>query len=936
MLPHLPPIPLTRAEPQLIVTGASGQEIVWFEAAGVALRLDPIDGHIVDRQPVPTDSLGSYTIRSSPSPPRTVTVTYAGGSFELPRVRGWALASSAPGADLLLAASEQLIRVHPSGVQEVINAPAIHHVAGLPDGVAYTHGDHRASGRVAGLVVHGAGSACFLDGPDGPIVAPLRAGDPMILRDRERTLLVGSDCAVLAALPVHAQAATLSSEALWLLTDRALLRYPRHADAFGPPRSVAVAGPTGAVDCGDPCLTLGPLIWNPFSGERSVRGVGAPPRQPASAFTLVGGGDGTFRLRAVPGGTRVINTVTGHDVGVEIPRWARHGVVSADGRLALIVSDDPAPTTALFEVATGRERWSVPSGSNPMLLTSRGAVLNPPDPVLIDTATGRSALKLVRGDSGRDAWLDGNLVVVPGDWWATKPAADAPIVATLHATGGGEALRAPRWPEVVAPEPADAGPADDPLARAIASRGTQDAPPVPLDGLPHLLAAERARSARILELAEVLRVLALRGHGDWPPSSVKTVDVAVKRRSLPPGRLVGGVTGLTLHNNPVTLPLRPGRPVLVVIGTDGQLPDRLLSAARDPAIDVLWALGDDDPYGLELGGALERLVGESGGGLVLPGLIGLLSEHDPGQTVEVGGFGEELARHLGLPLPGAMLVDADGHVLAEGNIETVADAMRWRNLEGVRVAKPTPWEWRYEGPEPVRTVAALADDGVAFRTDRTVGVLTGDGRLRWDVALVGKQVHVAGDLVLVSDGRRVVALNAVDGVERWTADGSVVAVGATFAWVAERSYGRILSLTTGESSIQLRGIVHPDGVGDVLWFDGPEEWRCGVTPSGAPVKCGYGDRFGSTVLSWDPPELTAVSDEGRELWTTTVAVWRIQGTHLLACLGSASGPWVELDARGRPVAVLLSDAPVETNPSPSGLRRLYGTERGAVVAWRAK
>lgn len=973
--PELPPAPLTRDDPQLLVSGAPGHETVWFESAGVALRLDPGDGHILDRQPIPTDALGAYTVRLGSNAPRTVTVGFATGSFELPRVQAWALASQAADSDLLLAAADKLIRVHPSGIQEAISAPGIQHVAGLPEGIAYAHGRDAASGRVAGLVVHSAGSACFLDGPNAPIVAPLRTGDLLIVRERDQTLLVTSDCAVLATLPIQARAATLTPEALWLLTDKALLRYARHGDELAAPTSVTIAGRTTAAPCppdssapgtggpagADPCLAFGPLVWNPFTGQRAVGDVEPAPqrsgqprplRRDLSPFTLVGAeGDGPFRLRAVASGTRVVNTSTGHDVGVEIPRWARQGVVSADGRLAMIVDDQPTPRTALFEVATGKELWSFPALSSPVLLTARGAVLNQPDHYLLDTATGRSVLKLVRGDSGREGWIDGALLAAPADWWTTETQAEAVVVAALHGAAGEAPPLAPRGPAVVAPEPADAGLADDPLARSLAwretdRRGAKARAPVPLTGLPHLLAAEEARTRRIRALAASLNgagappdvanppdapenpLDVLRGDSVWPAASIKAVDVAATRRSLPPTRSVAGVTGVTLHNNPVTLPLRPDRSVLVVIGTDGQLPERLLSAARDPAIDVLWATGDD--------GAIARLIDEAGGGAVLPGLVGMLQEHDPAQTIEVGSFAGELADHLGLPEPGAMLVNAEGRVLAEGDIGTVSDAMRWRNLDGVRVPKPTAAEWRYEGPEPVRSLAALTVAGVAFRTDRTVGMVRGDGTLGWDVTLISKQIDVAGDLVLVSDGRTVIALGVDDGRERWRTDGMVVATGATFALITERATSRVVSLSDGEPVSYPRPLVNPSGNGDTLLFDGPEDWRCGVNLAGAPVPCTEGSRAGAAILSWDAPKLTAVDDDGRELWTATVAGQRIQGSYVLACLGSVSGPWVELDARGKPSVVLLTDTPPETNPSPTGKRRWFGTDRGAIVAWRAK
>ncbi len=914
------PVPTTHRDRQLLVAGSPEQ--VWIAADDDLLHIDPADGHVLESVHNDTTAYGSFTVTLDH---RKAHVSFEHGSFDLDQVRDIALATMPDGsADLLLTTPDTLTRVHPDGTREAIRAKDIDGVANLPDGnVAYT----RAGG---GLVIHSPGASCTLDGAEGEVIAPTRVGDPVILRGASGILLVDTECEPVAFAPLPSRAAALTASGLWVLTDDTLLHLASSGTSM---QSVAVAGVTRAATCGDaPCFSLGDLVWDPFTGTTARRPIirrGLPPPRP---YTVVGTqmepSVNPYALRVTASGTRVVNTASGHDIGSEIPRWAREGVVSADGRLAIVVDEDAPPDaagstgrSALFEVATGRELWSFPAPCNPEVLTATGFVVTQGEAwYLIDTATAKEAYQMARAwpdPPRRNPWLDAVLIPAPGTWWATRV---DPSTAPARRLGGAPL---PRWRPVEAPTPAEGGLADDPLRRALWSSLSHA-------DFPNFAAESAALAARLTALGDALHstaanpLSALAALPAWPTHAEAGVPFLTPRKPLAPGRSVAGLTGFTVNTNPVSLPLRAGRPTLVIASADGTVPDRLLAAARDPGMDVLWASTDVVRY---LDASPEGLARRLGG---------LAAQHDPQQTVEAGDFYDELAEKLGLPKPGAMLVGPDGRVLVEGALEVVAAALQWRGIGDTRLPRAEAGLWRYAGPARVTSVSALADGGVAFQAADTVGVLNADGTLRWSTPERADQLGTSGDRVITHARSGIVARNARDGAAAWKDIGALLATGDTWVMSDRRTVDALLSTSDGRSRLGVAQPKHPTSRGDTLWEDVADGWRCGAAVTGDGIDiwvgCTPGDTVEGTQVALRAGALTGSDNDGDVLWTLpAVATVTVDRDAVLAQLGSTGGPWVTVDKRGKARLLLLTDTAPTVAPGT-----IYGTVDGAVVAWRVR
>lgn len=933
-----PPRPPAHDVTTLLVRGAPGHEEAWVATETELVQLDLADGHVLEVHEVDAGDFGAFHVTTAK---RKAHVTFPTGSFDLDGVRSATLAPRSPpvpdgSMDLLLTTADAITRVHLDGTQETIRARGIERVAGLPSG-------HVAYSGTEGLTIHGPGTSCTLDAARGQVVAPDRDGDPVLVRGRAGVLVVDTDCAPLAYAPLAARAATVTATDLWVLTDDALVRYPRPAPGRGPtpPTVLGISGATGARACGDTvCIEVGTLLWDPFTGtttpnprppevlvERSARPKPAP-------WTLVGAqvdlAESPYALRAVPGGTRVVNRATGRDVGVQLPRWTQRGVVSADGKLALVVDDDgpvdaagKASRTTLFEVATGNALWTLPIACNPSVLTATAFVATQGTGMyLVDTRTGHEALVITRRGASKGHWLSAGLVRAPADWWAAKADPDAPLVASL----GGATL--PALQPVAAPVPADAGPADDPLRRAT-TPGSDHA------GLPRFGAADSAVAARKQALGTALRsgaenpLEALVPAAPWPAHAAGSVTFDVATKALKPGRSVLGPTGVMVDGNPLALPLRAGRPTLVVLGEDGAIPRRVLAAAYDPAVDVLWA-----------GPPVE---GPHGASYDVPGsLQALVDAHDEGQTVHSGDFASELSAKLGVPSPGAVLVDPEGRVLAEGSLDAVEDLLLWRGVTGLKVPKPLAADWQYTGPEPVVGFAALDDGGVAFVTGRHAGVVNADGALRWALPDPAGVVRAAGGLVVAGTSRGVAARDAGTGAVAWTSAGELGVAGRSWVQVGAPRSGVLLTAADGKPGAPgaLSVIAEPPAGmgarGDALTF-AFGEWTCSTGVTNAALAdpwagCTLGQALDGAWIAHADGELAGMDADGDVLWTLApVSAARVEGGVLLAQLGTPSGPWVTVDKKGRLTRLLLSDTAPAAAPGT-----IYGTVDGALVAWRLR
>jgi hypothetical protein len=558
------------------------------------------------------------------------------------------------------------------------------------------------------------------------------------------------------------------------------------------------------------------------------------------------------------------------------------------------------------------------------VLTSTGFVINQGGVwYLIDSATGRDVYQLARewpGTAATRPWLDAVLIPAPSTWWSEKVDPATPPARRL----GGEPL--PAWSPVQAPAPTEGAIANDPLRRATfaAARSSSTA------DLPNFAAESAARAARLKLLAARLHasptaenpLSALLVTPPWPALPEGSVTFATTRNPLKPGRSVAGLTGFTVNTNPVGLPLRAGRPTLVIIGPDDLVPDRVLATAQDPAVDVLWASTEAEPYM----GAEDLREG---------GLAALAGEHDAQQTVEIGDFEDGLAEKLALPNPGAMLVGPDGRVLVEGTLGAVASALQWRNMGDARLPRPANAEWRYTGPAAVTSVAALADGGVAFLAPGTVGVLNADGSLRWSSPEVADTVATAGDRVLTQGRTGIVARSAADGVQAWKDGGSLLAVGDTWLLADRGTVNALMRVSDGTAGRTVGRPQKPTARGDALWEEVAEGWRCGVgvKEDGMDVwlGCSPGDTVDGVQVALVEGSLTGAKD-GDEVWTVDgVSVLRVDHDTVLAQLGSAGGPWATVDKRGKVTLLLLTDAAPSVAPG-----RIYGTVDGAIVAWRVK
>ncbi len=887
-----PPPRLTHDDARLLLS----KDAVWFTHGSARIRLDLTDGRVLESAQDDPTRLGGFTLtKVAEARNNLLSVGFGTGTFQLAGVRFATLA----GDDLLLATPDTLTRVHPDGTQESTRAKGIRYAVGLPNGgIAYTGED---------LTIRGKTASCDLTGPKGPVMAPEIAGDPVVVRDANSVLLVSMECEPVAMVPIKSRAAALTADTLWILTSQELLRFPWRSGKLGAPERLQVSANPAFEARGDAlAMRLGTLVWDPFAGTiTSVAAASPAASGPAAPYDTVGARTGDLGLRLTPTGTRVVNLTTGRDVGVEIPRWARQGLISTDGRLVLLV-DEPAsgPRSALLEVATGRELWVVTRSMAPILLTSRALVWSelgakgrgePAARLVVDTATGTQAYTLTSTTAISGSWIDAVL---------TGP--DGTILSL-------QSGKLPAWPAVVAPVPLEGAAADDPLHRATN-------PP-----------AAVADPARVAALQGVLGTTAanpleaLLPPRAWPPRSEGAVIFSTERKPLSPGRSVAGLTNVRINTNPVTLPLRPERPVLVIIGDPEEVPARILDAAADPDIDLLFGLSEE-AFARRMVALREEGEAE--------GLWAFTLEHDPAQTVEVGDFGDDLAVHLGLPNPGAMFVDKDGRVLAEGTLREVADRLRWRDLGAVKLPKPEAATWRYRAAEPVTQVAALLDGAVAFRSERTVGVLNADGSLRWtrDERRLPRTTGLwtMGDVVMAGS-RDVRAWSAKDGADAWQIHGSLGAVGDGWA-LLDGPLGDFVVGPDGKGHGLLPGMYEkleaPSASGDVLWFDGPEGWRCGQRLDLSSSGCAPGQPIGRLVVGRDGDDRVAWNADGDEVWRLSAPQLSVEGDRFLVQLGTATGPWVAIDGKGKPTQLLLTDAMPALGPAAT-----FGTVDGDIVAW---
>lgn len=945
-----PPQPRNSQGPELVVRGLPGAEEVWIFDQKELIRVDQRSGRVLTTVTQVKDPVSAFRAAN----PKTIFIDR------------WSQAWLAPLPDgrteLLYHSSNYLTRVHSDGSGNAVGrTQQVTSAAGLPDGgTAYVDG--RGLTITGPIAVDGAeGDYCTLPGARGDVVAPDHVGDPVLLVDPwVGVLLIGPNCRPSGFLAIEAITAALTPDALWVVAHDdergvALSRFPRPG-ASGEVISVGVAGATRSETCGDlPCFAFGALRWNPFTGETSAMPNPAaddPPQEPPERpYALVGATPrwrpgpnprtdaNRYALRRVPGGTQVVDLSSGHDIGVQIPRWPYDGVVSPDGKLALIVDrngppagvssppkdggdpDEPTDRTALFEVATGRELWSLPVLVRPESLTASAFLVHklaatwlrmPEDDglYLVDTRTGRDAYLLTRpGPEWHTQWLRAGLLHA-GTWWSEHPTTETvPRVAL-----GGASL--PRWSPVRAPVPAEGALADDPLYRVLTD---------PLGGT-NFDGDDATRTARLHELQVWLGtddenpLTAFSPTGAWPAQALANRGASPPTEPLRPGRQVPALSGFLDRRTPLHVPLQTGRPTLVVLGPSALIGPRLATTGWDPDVDLIWATDEGDRARWPAG------PGEHDAFSVLRG----------GQRRATLGDPMALATALGIPNPGAVLVGADGRVLAEGDLAKMEGLVQGRGLEGLQLPQPRAPDWAYAGPEVVTSVAGLADGGVAFVTAHHVGALDRDGRLRWVQVTSAVAVHASGDRVITSGAFAWdTAYDARSGTALWELAGSggIQATGSDWALAEQGGPSRLYRLDDGAPGSELRGVVQPQG-GRGLSMAVADGWRCAVEQTGAILSRSWGDcwpghRALGLLLTTSDGALAARTDDGSARWTQAgVVELRILGDVVLVQLGGILGPWATLTADGKLAAQFASD--VEPSPAPGVV---FGVVDGAVVAW---
>ena len=587
-----PPQPSSSKGRELIVRETSSGSEVWVVDDREMVQLDPVSGRVLRAEaPVPLAERFRSTLRDHGWKP--------GWQNQL-----WTTAGVDGATDLLASLSKGLFRIRADGAR--LTVPGTGHsnvtsAAGLADGsTAFVDG--------RGVTIADAsGGTCTLPGARGTLVAPRRSEDPLLLvAPWVGVLTIDLACRPIAFLASMVGAAALSSDALWVLErdqqDGELLsRYPRPGDRASV-TSVRVTGRSSAALCGEaPCFAVGDVRWDPFTGQTDTVPSVPAEVQPARLnphLSLVGTVFDTsvnpYALRRVPEGLQVVNTLTGRDVGARISRWAEGGVVSADGRLALLVDRDGPIThgrsdrTALFEVATGREVWSLPVAVRADTLTASAISLHKLAgtdmrmPVeqgwyLVDTMTGRRGYLFTRFARHLGIqWLRAGLSEAIG-WWGADPATPGEPTFQL---GDGRVLQP--WPGLVAPLPSEGAPADDPVHRALAAAsGAQD--------------GGRIRELQIALGTDAENPLdAFSPSGPWPEQA-GLGDAPRSTAPLTAGRLLPKLVDFRAERDLVQLPLQAGRPTLVVMGPSAAIGLHLQRLALDPFVDLLWATEAETP-----------------------------------------------------------------------------------------------------------------------------------------------------------------------------------------------------------------------------------------------------------------------------------------------------------------------------------------------------
>ena len=68
--------------------------------------------------------------------------------------------------------------------------------------------------------------------------------------------------------------------------------------------------------------------------------------------------------------------------------------------------------------------------------------------------------------------------------------------------------------------------------------------------------------------------------------------------------------------------------------------------------------------------------------------------------------------------------------------------------------------------------------------------------------------------------------------------------------------------------------------------------------------------------------------DGDEVWRLAAPQLSVEGDRFLVQLGTATGPWVAIDGKGKPTQLLLTDAMPALGPAAT-----FGTVDGDIVAW---
>lgn len=549
-------------------------------------------------------------------------------------------------------------------------------------------------------------------------------------------------------------------------------------------------------------LTQG-VILDPATGRpaEAARAAKAPAQ---GRVTPVPGSDRrTKLLRYVPTGVIAWDAETGRDLGRVLPVDASGGVLTRDGAVAVLRTPEGLEG---WSTAAGKRLWRAESplpatgGDASLRPAGDGVVLLGPDAVvLIDPATGRHAWTLTR------EWNGARLRGEQGE--------------CLLSRGGVIEGDCPSFNPTPAPAPTPGAEARDPLAALFVGSHT---------------------SARLLALSKARRAEAV-----WP-SRADPAPVPFQGWSLPPAPALGGtvalarlleaigavappsaVTGrappLVVNGYVTRIPLRSGRPTLLMRG----------EGSEPMACDGLWF--DPPPDALAPGGldqdrrTLEAVLGaDRQGNLPLDGEP--LTVFDPEATH---------ADPFGLAPGQALLVDGQGAERwrgpADERAEMVCRLLVSEPLPPLPERAVTP-VWAYRPPTPTGQVRAV-EGGVVAWGPRGLVVLDADGALRWSQSGEDLWVELRGDRLVVRD--RHLGTSET----RALADGALVAdvppPASSEPWRAEGEGGHLEAI----------------GGGPLVWVEGKTAvaWAPG-RPWGADVRGrrGYGWSDGQ-IIAWEAP-----------------------------------------------------------------------------------